>query len=158
MDARQIINYVNFAALICYILGRVLNMGSLSWIGLGIMTLSSIWTIIHWKENDKMSDYHSSDSNSAAMSIKGFFQNTYYKWGFLFLFMFALHILPIPIKKWICIVFLILSPVIPIWGLTKWKQNSRLLNYEWIALLVIIILAWALLLYFIGPNNIISFE
>jgi len=92
------------------------------------------------------------------MSIKGFFQNTYYKWGFLFLFMFVLHILPIPIKKWICIVFLILSPVIPIWGLTKWKQNSRLLNYEWIALLVIIILAWALLLYFIGPNNIISFE
>ena len=62
MDARQIINYVNFAALICYILGRVLNgrvlnMGILSWIGLGIMTLSSIWTIIHWKENDKMSNY-----------------------------------------------------------------------------------------------------
>ena len=52
MDARQIINYVNFAALICYILGRVLNMGILSWIGLGSMTLSSIWTIIHWKEND----------------------------------------------------------------------------------------------------------
>ena len=40
MDSRQIINYVNFAALICYILGRVLNMGILSWIGLGIMTLS----------------------------------------------------------------------------------------------------------------------
>ena len=57
MDARQIINYVNFAALICYILGRVLNMGILSWIGLGIMTLSSIWTIIHWKENVKMSNY-----------------------------------------------------------------------------------------------------
>ena len=57
MDARQIINYVNFAALICYILGRVLNMSILSWIGLGIMTLSSIWTIIHWKENDKMSNY-----------------------------------------------------------------------------------------------------
>ena len=57
MDARQIINYVNFAALICYILGRVLNIGCLSLIGLGIMTLSSIWTIIHWKENDKMSNY-----------------------------------------------------------------------------------------------------
>ena len=54
---RQYINYTNFAALICYIIGRVLNMGILSWIGLGIMTLTSIWTIIHWKENDKMSNY-----------------------------------------------------------------------------------------------------
>ena len=63
MDRRQITNYVNLAALICYILGRVmnlsilLNMNILVWIGLGIMTLSSIWTIIHWKENDKMSNY-----------------------------------------------------------------------------------------------------
>ena len=56
MDKRQIVNYVNFAALICYILGRVMNMSILVWIGLGIMTLSSIWTIIHWKENDKMSN------------------------------------------------------------------------------------------------------
>ena len=54
---RQYINYTNFAALICYIIGRVLNMGILSWIGLGIMTLTSIWTIIHWKENDKVSNY-----------------------------------------------------------------------------------------------------
>ena len=57
MDKRQIVNYVNFAALICYILGRVMSMSILVWIGLGIMTLSSIWTIIHWKENDKMSNY-----------------------------------------------------------------------------------------------------
>lgn len=57
MDRRQITNYVNFGALICYILGRVLNMNILVWIGLGIMTLSSIWTIIHWKENDNMSNY-----------------------------------------------------------------------------------------------------
>ena len=57
MDKRQITNYVNFAALIAYILGRVLHMNILVWIGLGIMTLSSIWTIIHWKENDKMSNY-----------------------------------------------------------------------------------------------------
>ena len=56
MDKRQIVNYVNFAALICYILGRVMNMSILVWIGRGIMTLSSIWTIIHWKENDKMSN------------------------------------------------------------------------------------------------------
>ena len=54
---RQYINYANFAALICYIIGRVLNMGILIWIGLGIMTLTSIWTIIHWKENDKISNY-----------------------------------------------------------------------------------------------------
>ena len=57
MDRRQITNYVNFAALIAYILGQVLHMNILVWIGLGIMTLSSIWTIIHWKENDKMSNY-----------------------------------------------------------------------------------------------------
>ena len=57
MDKRQITNYVNFTALILYIIGRVINMGILCWIGLGIMMLSSIWTIIHWKENDKMSNY-----------------------------------------------------------------------------------------------------
>ena len=57
MDKRQITNYVNFTALILYIIGRVINMGILCWIGLGIMTLSSIWTIIQWKENDKMSNY-----------------------------------------------------------------------------------------------------
>ena len=57
MDRRQIAHYVNLGALIFYILGRVLNMNILMWIGLGIMTLSSIWTIIHWKENDKMSNY-----------------------------------------------------------------------------------------------------
>jgi hypothetical protein len=32
------------------------------------------------------------------------------------------------------------------------------LNLEWIGLLVIIIVAWALLLNFIGPNNLFSFE
>ena len=57
MDKRQITNYVNFTALILYIIGRVINMEILCWIGLAIMTLSSIWTIIHWKENDKMSNY-----------------------------------------------------------------------------------------------------
>ena len=57
MDGRQIANYVNLGALICYILGRVMNMNILIWIGLGIMTLSSIWTIIHWNENDKLSNY-----------------------------------------------------------------------------------------------------
>ena len=57
MDKREIINYVNFAALILYILGRVLNMGILCWIGLIIMTVSSIWTIIHWKENQKLTNY-----------------------------------------------------------------------------------------------------
>ena len=51
------VNYANFAALILYIIGRLINMGILCWIGLGIMTLSSIWTIIHWKENEKLSNY-----------------------------------------------------------------------------------------------------
>ena len=57
MDKKQITNYVNFTALILYIIGRVMSVGILCWIGLGIMTLSSIWTIIHWKENDKVSNY-----------------------------------------------------------------------------------------------------
>ena len=38
MDKRQIINYINFAALICYIIGRVLPMTILCWIGLGMCT------------------------------------------------------------------------------------------------------------------------
>ena len=50
------------------------------------------------------------------------------------------------------VVFLILSPITPIWGLLKWKKNSRLLNYEWIAALVIIIITWIILLFFIGPE------
>lgn len=57
MDKRQIINYANFAALVIYLIGRVLDMPILCWIGLGIMTVSSIITILHWKENDKMSNY-----------------------------------------------------------------------------------------------------
>ena len=59
---RQYINYTNFAALICYIIGRVLNMGILCWIGLGIMTLTSIWTIIPGKDRkdteETLLDWH----------------------------------------------------------------------------------------------------
>ena len=54
---KNIFNYINFAALVLYIIGRVLSKGILCWIGLAIMTLSSIWTIIHWKENDNISNY-----------------------------------------------------------------------------------------------------
>ena len=92
------------------------------------------------------------------MSIKGIYKNTDYRWGFIILLILAFNLLTVPIKKWICVVGLILSPIIPIWGLTKWKKNSRLLNYEWIGLLVIIIVAWALLLYFVGPDFIFSLE
>jgi hypothetical protein len=53
----NILNYTNFVALILYILGRVLHIGILSWIGLAIMTLSSIWTILHWKQNENISNY-----------------------------------------------------------------------------------------------------
>ena len=53
---------------------------------------------------------------------------------------------------------LVLSPIIPIWGLTKWKKNSRLLNFEWIAVLVIIIIIWFLLLITFGPNLLFSLE
>ena len=72
--------------------------------------------------------------------------------------MFAFNLLPIPIKKWICVVSLILAPILPIWGLSKWKQNSRLLNYEWIGVLILIIVIWGLLLYFIGPDFLFSLE
>ena len=57
MDKRQITSYTNLGALICYIIGRVMDLPILCWIGLGIMTLSSIGTIAHWKQNDKMSNY-----------------------------------------------------------------------------------------------------
>ena len=57
MDKRQLANYMNFAALILYFIGRIANIGILAWIGLGIMALSSIWTILHWKEFDKYSVY-----------------------------------------------------------------------------------------------------
>ena len=86
------------------------------------------------------------------MNTKEFFKNPYYKWGCIGLILFTFNMLPIPIMRWIIIVFLILSPIIPIWGLTKWKKNTRLLNYEWIATLVIIIIIWVLLLIFMGPK------
>lgn len=57
MDKRQIINYANFIALILFIVGRVINIEILVWIGMIIMSIASIWTIIHWKENDKTSNY-----------------------------------------------------------------------------------------------------
>ena len=92
------------------------------------------------------------------MSTKEFFKNPYYKWGCIGLILFAFNLLPIPTKRWILTVFLILSPIIPIWGLTKWKKNSRLLNYEWIGALILIIIIWAILLYFIGPGFLFSLE
>ena len=49
--------YVNLAALVSYILGRILHSNFLIAFGLTIMAGLSIWTIIHWKENDKMSNY-----------------------------------------------------------------------------------------------------
>lgn len=57
MDKRQITNYVNLAALVSYILGRILHSNFLIAFGLTIMAGLSIWTIIHWKKNDKMSNY-----------------------------------------------------------------------------------------------------
>ena len=86
------------------------------------------------------------------MSTKEFFKKRYYKWALFALILFAFNMLPIAVKRWIIIVFLILSPIIPIWGLLRWKKNSKLLNYEWIAALVIIIIIWALLLFFMGPK------
>lgn len=57
MDKRQIINYANFIAVILFIVGRIINIEILVWIGMIIMSIASIWTIIHWKENDKTSNY-----------------------------------------------------------------------------------------------------
>ena len=57
MDKRQIINYANLTAVILFILGRVINIDLLVWIGMIIMSIASIWIIIHWKENDKVANY-----------------------------------------------------------------------------------------------------
>ena len=53
----QMTNYINVTALALYIIGRVMNMNIPIWIGLIFMTVTSIWTIIHWKENDKLGNY-----------------------------------------------------------------------------------------------------
>ena len=57
MDKRQIINYANLTAVILFILGSVINIDLLVWIGMIIMSIASIWIIIHWKENDKVANY-----------------------------------------------------------------------------------------------------
>ncbi len=57
MDRTQRINYANFAALICYIIGRVMHLNFLVGFGLAIMTAISIWTVFHWKENSNMTNY-----------------------------------------------------------------------------------------------------
>ena len=92
------------------------------------------------------------------MSTKEFFKNRYYKWALFALILFVFNMLPIAVKRWIISMILVLSPIVPIWGLTKWKKNSRLLNFEWIAALVIIIIIWILLLITIGPNLLFSLE
>ena len=92
------------------------------------------------------------------MSTKEFFNNRYYKWALFALVLLAFNMLPIAVKRWIISMILVLSPIVPIWGLTKWKKNSRLLNFEWIAALVIIIIIWFLLLITFGPNLLFSFE
>ena len=92
------------------------------------------------------------------MSTEEFFKNRYYKWALFALILFAFNMLPIAVKRWILSMILVLSPIVPIWGLTKWKKNSRLLNFEWIAVLVIIIIIWFLLLITFGPNLLFSLE
>lgn len=57
MDKRQIINYANLTAVILFIVGRVINIDILVWIGMVIMSIASIWIIIHWKENDRAANY-----------------------------------------------------------------------------------------------------
>ncbi len=50
MDRRQRTSYVNLAALICYIIGLVINSNFLIAFGLTIMTIGAIWTLFHWRE------------------------------------------------------------------------------------------------------------
>lgn len=56
-NLRKITGYANITALILYIFGRLMAMPVLCWIGLVLMTLSCIYTIIHWKENEKLTNY-----------------------------------------------------------------------------------------------------
>ncbi len=57
MYKKQLVSYVNLAALILYIIGRVMNSNFLVAFGLTIMVVGCIWTLIHWKENDKLTNY-----------------------------------------------------------------------------------------------------
>lgn len=54
---KNIANYAIFVALVLYIIGRLMNNGLLCYIGLGIMILSCIWTIIHWKQNTTLTNW-----------------------------------------------------------------------------------------------------
>lgn len=54
---KNIINYANIASVALLILGRLLHSAILWWIGLILMGLLSIWTLIHWKENNQTSNY-----------------------------------------------------------------------------------------------------
>ena len=147
MDRRQLTNYVNFAALISYILGRVLSMGILIWIGLGIMTLSSIWTIIHWKQNDKMSNY---------ISIKELLKNDWFR-GFIGFIIWLILSLIIGSRPTLLILFTVVA-LLSIWILTGWKKNTMRRNYEAIGLLALVIIVTASLINWIGIDWFLTRE
>ena len=54
---KEYINYANITAVILWVIGRVIKNEMIVWTGVGIMTLTSIWSLIHWKENDKKQNY-----------------------------------------------------------------------------------------------------
>ena len=165
MDRRQLTNYVNFAALISYILGRVLNMGILIWIGLGIMTLSSIWTIIHWKQNDKMSNYISVAFlvlvglylfGLSPMTIQELLKNDWFR-GFIGFIIWLILSLIIGSRPTLLILFTVVA-LLSIWILTGWKKNTMRRNYEAIGLLALVIIVTASLINWIGIDWFLTRE
>lgn len=57
IEMKEYINYANITAVILWVIGRVIKNEMIVWTGVGIMTLTSIWSLIHWKENDKKQNY-----------------------------------------------------------------------------------------------------
>ena len=54
---KEYINFANIAAVILCVIGHVIKNEMIVWTGVGIMTLTSIWSLMHWKENDKRQNY-----------------------------------------------------------------------------------------------------
>jgi len=57
MDKEKLINYANIAAIILYFTGYSLHIDIIKYLGLGIMVLSNMYNIVHWKENSKLNNY-----------------------------------------------------------------------------------------------------
>lgn len=51
---KQYVNYAYYAGLILWLVGRMMHNDLILWIGTGLMLITCIWMLIHWKENEQM--------------------------------------------------------------------------------------------------------